>query len=85
MAQGIDITQWSITQCHIAAANMMTVAALIGIDSCPIGGFEAEKVREVLSYNSNEYEIALIISFGYRKNPQPEKQRLSFNEIVEYL
>ncbi len=80
----IDVTQWSITQCHIAAANMMTAAAAIGIDSCPIGGFEPEKVKEALGYENKQYEIALIIPFGYRKDPQPPKHRLSISEIVEY-
>ncbi len=80
----IDVAQWSIAQCHIVAANMMTAAAAIGIDSCPIGGFEPEKVREALTYDDNKYEIALIIPFGYRKNPQPKKNRLSIEEIVEY-
>ncbi|KJR43846.1 NAD(P)H-flavin nitroreductase, partial [Candidatus Magnetoovum chiemensis] len=79
-----DITQWSIAQCHIAAANMMTAAAFIGIDSCPIGGFECEKVREALLFDPINYEIALIIPFGYRKNPQPQKNRLPFDEVVEY-
>ena len=34
------IYQWSARQTYIAAANMMNAAASIGIDSCPIEGFE---------------------------------------------
>ncbi|MCI4624966.1 MAG: NAD(P)H-dependent oxidoreductase [Candidatus Magnetoovum sp. WYHC-5] len=79
-----NVLWWSIAQCHIAAANMMTAAASIGIDSCPIGAFEPLKVREVLGYDPKQYEIALIVPFGYRKNPQPAKNRLSFEEVVEF-
>jgi nitroreductase len=35
-----DLAQWSVAQCHIAAADMILAAAAIGIDSCPMGGFE---------------------------------------------
>ncbi|WP_236579117.1 NAD(P)H-dependent oxidoreductase [Hydrogenimonas urashimensis] len=39
---------WASRQCYIAAANMMTGAAAMGIDSCAIEGFEKEKVEAVL-------------------------------------
>jgi nitroreductase len=39
---------WSVAQCHIAAANMMTPAAVIGQDTCPIGGLEPEAVADIL-------------------------------------
>lgn len=81
---GIDITQWSITQCHIAAANMMTAAAAIGIDSCPIGGFSLSKVMEALGLDELKHTVALIVPFGYRVNPQPQKYRLAFDDVVEY-
>ena len=82
--KSIDVTWWSISQCHIAAANMMTAAAVIGIDSCPIGGFDPEQVRNILDVDKNKHEIALIVPFGYRANPQPQKNRLSIEELVEY-
>lgn len=81
---GINIHHWSITQCHIAAANMMTAAAFIGIDSCPIGAFSPSKVIEALYLDEEEYDIALIVSLGYRLNPQPPKYRLASDEVIEY-
>lgn len=39
---------WVSKQTYIALANMMTVAALIGIDSCPIEGFNYDKVHDIL-------------------------------------
>ncbi|WP_420264754.1 NAD(P)H-dependent oxidoreductase [Candidatus Magnetominusculus dajiuhuensis] len=81
---GIDVRQWSITQCHIAAANMMTAAAFVGIDSCPIGGLSAPKVMEALGLDHAKYDVALIVPFGYRLNPQPPKYRLAFDDIVEF-
>ncbi|MEJ7376143.1 nitroreductase family protein, partial [Staphylococcus caprae] len=34
---------WASKQTYIALANMMTSAALLGIDSCPIEGFDLDK------------------------------------------
>lgn len=79
-----DLTAWSIAQCHIAAANMMTAAAAIGIDSCPIGAFEPEQVRVILKIDDAQYEVALVLPLGYRRHPQPAKYRLPFSELVEF-
>lgn len=83
-ARSTDLTQWAVEQCHIAAANMMTTAAMIGIDSCPIGGFEPHKVKEALNIDREKYETSIMISFGYRQNPQPPNVRLPFDEVVEF-
>lgn len=77
-------TSWSIAQCHIAAANMMTAAAVIGIDTCPMGGFEAEAVADILHIDRGKYEIALIVAVGARGQSQPPKQRLPLDELVTY-
>ncbi len=75
---------WSVAQCHIAAANMMTAAAMIGIDTCPMGGFEPEPVADILGIDRHKYVIALIVAAGYRAQPQPPRQRLPLSDIVTY-
>ncbi len=79
------VSSWATKQCYIAAGNMMTTAAMLGIDSCPIEGFEKKKVEKYLELNRDEEQVALIIAFGYRVNPQPAKHRLPIEEIVTYL
>ncbi|MDD5365418.1 MAG: NAD(P)H-dependent oxidoreductase [Gallionellaceae bacterium] len=79
-----DVKAWSISQCHIAAANMMTAAAAVGLDSCAIGGFLADEVKKILAIDGDRYEIALILPLGYCAEPAPEKQRLPLSELVEY-
>jgi nitroreductase len=78
-----SIKEWSLKQCYLAAANMMSYGAMVGIDSCPIEGFEKEPLEELLGIGHDE-DIALLVPFGYRINPQTPKFRLSFEEIVEY-
>ena len=76
---------WSEKQCYIAAANMMTSAAAIGIDSCPIEGFEYAKVDEILGLDTNVYQSALVLPFGYRINDAKPKTRLALEKVVTYI
>ena len=80
-----NIYCWSARQTYIAAANMMSAAAYIGIDSCPIEGFEKENVEKLLGLDTEKYQVALILPFGYRVNPQSSQLRLPFDEVVEFI
>jgi len=75
---------WSAKQCYIAAANMMTGAASIGIDSCPIEGFEKESIESLLELDTTKHQVTLLLPFGYRANKQSKQIRLPLEEIVEY-
>jgi nitroreductase len=79
-----DLVGWSVAQCHIAAAQMMLAAAAIGIDTCPMGGFEPAAVAEVLGIDRMRVEIALLVAVGYRVHAQPQHRRLMTKEIVQY-
>lgn len=80
-----NIYCWTAKQTYIASANMMTGAAYMGIDSCPIEGFEKEKVEEILELDTAKFQVALVLPFGYRLNPQPEQIRLPFEDVVEFI
>lgn len=79
-----DIKAWSEHQCHIAAANMMTAAAGIGIDSCAIGGFEPEEIQRMLGIDPNNMQPSLILAFGYCAQAAGEKLRLPLADLVEF-
>ena len=80
-----NIFAWTSKQTYIAAGNMMTGAASIGIDSCPIEGFEKDKVEEILNLNKSKYRLSLVLPFGYRINEQSEQLRLDFDDVVEFI
>jgi len=80
-----NVHHWTSKQAYIAAGNMMTAAAYIGIDSCPIEGFEKEKVEEVLDLDTTQNQLAMVLPFGYRINEQSTQQRLAFDEVVEFI
>ena len=79
------IYQWSARQTYIASANMMNAAAFIGIDSCPIEGFEKENIEKVLELDTTKFQVAMILPFGYRVNEQSKQLRSSFESVVEFI
>jgi nitroreductase len=80
---------WSCRQTYIALANMMTAAALIGIDSCPIEGFNQANAESVLSaaglLEDGRFGLAVMVAFGYRVNPQPVKTRQTLEQVVRWV
>ena len=85
-----QISDWAARQAYIALGNMMTVAAMMGIDSCPIEGFEMDKTIAVLEehfgVDPKRYQPAVQIAFGYRAGEPPHpKTRRSMDEVVRWV
>ncbi|MGR9049553.1 NAD(P)H-dependent oxidoreductase [Halobacillus faecis] len=80
---------WAGKQTYIALSNMMTAAAEIGIDSCPIEGFNINKMNELLEseglLEDGSFRISVMCAFGYRAQEQPEKSRRSFDDVVKWV
>lgn len=77
------LENWTAKQCYIALANMMTYAATLEIDSCPIEGFDKEEVEAILDLEYG-HSVAVICAFGYRTKDQSIQKRLELKQIVEY-
>lgn len=80
-----NIYNWTARQTYIAAGNMMTAAASIGIDSCPIEGFEKDKLDKILELDTSKYQTSMVLPFGYRINEQSTQQREKLEDIVEFI
>lgn len=79
---------WAAKQTYIALANMMTAAALIGVDSTPMEGFKKENVEKLLSgkgfINLDEYRVSVMAAFGYRTGePKRAKTRQVMEDVVD--
>ncbi len=77
-----EIVEWSKRQTYIAMANMINGASAIGIDSCPIEGFEIDKVENILNIDKDLFTVSIILPFGYRVNPPKNKLRQTIDEVV---
>lgn len=80
---------WCSKQTYIALANMMTGAAMIGIDSCPIEGFHYESVNCILSeaglFDANEWGVSCMVTFGYRSKEIKKKYRKPAYEVIKWI
>ncbi len=79
-----DLAQHSMAECLLPAANMMMAAACIGIDSCPVGGFDRAAVTEILGLDPKRLAPVLLLPIGYRTGEPPPRVRLQLGSIVEY-
>lgn len=77
---------WARAQSYLAAANMMQCAVAAGIQSCPIEGFEEELVLQALELEATEWQVGLIVAFGYPaiQDGEREKIRLELSDLVSY-
>ncbi|WP_459503268.1 NAD(P)H-dependent oxidoreductase [Bacillus sp. C1] len=81
---------WASKQTYIALGNMMTAAAQIGIDSCPIEGFHQEKVDAILKeegiISNDTFGVSMLVAFGYRaEEPKRDKTRQTMDMVVEWI
>ncbi|ADU30297.1 nitroreductase [Evansella cellulosilytica DSM 2522] len=83
------IFDWSVKQCYIALANMMTAAALIGVDSCPIEGFQYDHVHQILKeeglLEDGNLDVAVMVAFGIRAQEPRPKTRKPLEDIVHWV
>ena len=80
-----NIYAWTAKQTYIAMGNMMSAAAIKGVDSCPIEGFEKQNVEKVLDLDLTKYQVSCILPFGYRINEQSSQLRESQEKVVEFI
>ncbi len=61
-----ELSLWMKNQAYIALGNLLTVAAIEQIDSCPMEGFIPEKYDEVLNLKKYNLKSTLVLPVGFR-------------------
>ncbi len=61
-----QMTDWAEKQAYIALGNLMFAAAIESVDTCPMEGFDAEKIKEILQINPETEKVAVTLALGYR-------------------
>ena len=57
---------WARNQAYIALGNLLTSSALLGIDACPMEGFDRAQYDEILGLSKQGFASAVIATLGYR-------------------
>lgn len=77
---------WAINQTYIALGNLLTSAALLGIDACPMEGFVREEYDSILGLTEQNLASAVVAGFGYRSSSDKyanlRKVRLPQNQLI---
>ena len=80
---------WVCKQTYIPLANMLTAAAMLGVDSTPMEGFNTEKVEAVLIkegiLDPLHFGLSCMIAFGYKNRDHRPKTRRKMAEILEII
>ena len=58
--------EWAARQVYIALGNLMTCAAVLGVDACPMEGLVPSEYDNVLSLNGTGYATVVACALGYR-------------------
>ncbi|MDR0432698.1 MAG: nitroreductase family protein [Bifidobacteriaceae bacterium] len=84
------IFDWAGRQAYIVLGNIMTAAALVGIDSCALEGMvysEADAVlTEAGAIDPDNERLAVMVALGYRlEEPRRPMTRRSLGEMVQRI
>jgi nitroreductase len=61
-----EVHHWSARQAYIALGNLLTSAALLGLDACPMEGFDPDKYNEILGLKERGLAAVVQCAVGYR-------------------
>jgi nitroreductase len=83
-----EIKEWAGRQAYIALGNFMTAAALLGVDTCPMEGFDPAKFDEILELGPRGYTCVVCCASGYRaaddRYASLPKVRFERSRVVEH-
>ncbi len=87
--KSFTLDEWATRQVYIAIGQFMTSAAMLGIDTCPMEGFNPVKYDEILGLTDLGYASVLVCPAGYRdsddKYATMPKVRYDQSEMVQHL
>ncbi len=82
-----EVDEYARRQCYIALGNFMTCASLLGIDTCPMEGFETDKLEAILKLEPRGYRASVLCAAGYRAAgdhyAKAPKVRYATSDIVQ--
>jgi nitroreductase len=76
-------------QLFIALGQFMTSAALLGVDTCALGGIDRDKYVEILGLDPEKYMVVVTCAAGYRaaddKYASIPKVRFEASEVLVHV
>lgn len=84
-----DIFGWATRQVYIALGVLVASAARLGIDTCPMEGFEPEEYDEILGLKGSDFRTVVVCAVGYRSEDDAyagfKKFRFERSEVIQSI
>lgn len=79
-----DRRAWSLRSTQLASMTLMLAAWDMGLATCPMEGFEPEKVKKAFGI-PDDYDVAMLMTLGYANEKAGERRyRRPFDEITHF-
>lgn len=83
-----DLAAWNARQGYIALGQLMTAAAMLGVDTCPMEGIDMAAYDRILGLDGSRYTTLCGCAAGYRaaddKYATAAKVRFPLGEVIEH-
>jgi nitroreductase len=87
--RGAQSQEWAARQVYLALGNFMTSAALLGIDTCPMEGFQPDEYDKILDLGAKGLASVVCCAAGYRvtgdKYATRKKVRFSREDVIHIV
>lgn len=73
-----DIFKWATKSTALACENLMIAAEVVGLNTCPMEGFDSQRLASYLGLSRKKQEIVMVIAIGKKSSnytPQPQWRR----------
>jgi nitroreductase len=84
-----QVREWMSRQVFIALGFFLSAAAMLGVDTCPMEGFQSEKYDDILGLPALGYHSVVLATAGYRAADDTfaglAKVRYPKTELVEAI
>lgn len=84
-----ELEEWMAKQCYIALGNLMTTAALLHVDACPMEGFNKSAYDKIIGLADHGLNSVVLCALGYRdqedKYANQKKVRHAASDVVLHI
>ena len=82
-----DVFKWAVKSTALACENLMIAAEALGLNTCPMEGFDSRRLGRFLGHSPRYHEIVMVIAIGKRSlaHPTPPQWRRPLHTTVAVL
>lgn len=80
-----DKHNWAARQAYIAVGNLIDAAASMGIDSCPMEGFDPSAFNKILGLEGTDASAVVVVTLGHRSADDEAQHAPKVRKSLEQL